>query len=191
MSSNLRRQDASTRRDTGLRRLQPIDAAPFRQPSNLGFIWFTILLAWLLSLLPWRLWESAPDILLLVITFWTLNEPRRVSLLTAFVFGLLMDVHDATLLGEQALTYLIAAYGALLMARRLQHFNPVIQAVHMLPLFMLADGVSRLLHAWLVGGWAGWGWAWSALLTALLWPLADFLLHLPQRRMDDVDSGAV
>ena len=59
---------------------------------------------WLVSLLPWRLWQGAPDVLILIIAFWCAHEPRRVGLFTAFTFGLLMDVHDAGLLGEHALS---------------------------------------------------------------------------------------
>jgi len=71
-------------------------------PAHGVFVWGTVLVAWLVSLLPWRLWQGAPDILLLIIAFWCVHEPRRVGLFTAFFFGLLMDVHDAGLLGEHA-----------------------------------------------------------------------------------------
>jgi len=174
-------------RASGLERLQPVDSAPFRQPSHTGFIWFTIGLIWLLSLLPWRVWESAPNLLLLVIACWAVNEPRRVGLFTAFVFGILMDVHDGSQLGVQTLSYLIAVYGALLLARRIRQFSALVQAIHMLPVFILAETVSRLAQAWFAAAWMGWDWVWSALLTTALWPLADMLLHMPQRRLDDVD----
>jgi len=178
-------------RPSGLERLQPVDSAPFRQPSHTGFIWFTIGLVWLLSLLPWRSWEFAPNLLLLVITFWAMNEPRRVGLFTAFLFGILMDVHDGTRLGAQTLSFLIAVYGALLLARRIRQFSTVVQAVHLLPMFLLAEAVSHLARAWFFAGWAGWDWAWSVLLTAALWPLADVLLHMPQRPLDDASPGAI
>jgi rod shape-determining protein MreD len=171
--------------------LLPIDASSFKRPSSLLLIWSSLILVWLISLLPWRLWQPAPDLLLLMIAFWSLNEPHRISMLTAFVFGLLMDVHDAGLLGEQALTYTLVAYGAVSLTRRLQRFSPVVQAIHMLPIFILAEGVSRFVHAWLSSEWAGWQWMWSALFTAVLWPLVDILLHLPQRRLDEADSSSV
>lgn len=180
---------ASARRSS-LSSLLPIDTTPFKQPSGLVFIWCTILVVWLISLLPWRLWQPAPDLLLLVIAFWCVNEPHRIGMLTAFVFGLLMDVHDAGLLGAQALTYTLVAYGAVTLSRRLQRFNSVVQAIHMLPVLIGAQIISHLIHAWLVSEWAGWQWVWSALFTAALWPLADILLHMPQRRLDETDSGS-
>ncbi|HEY9281177.1 MAG TPA: rod shape-determining protein MreD [Eoetvoesiella sp.] len=181
---------AAAARSSSLCSLEPIDSAPFRRPSSLLFIWSTLLLVWLISLLPWRLWQPAPDLLLLVIAFWCVNEPRRVTMLTAFLFGLLMDVHNTGLLGEEALIYSIVAYGAITLTRRLQRFNAVVQAIHMLPVFIFAEAASRLINSWLAGEWMGWSWLWSALFTVALWPLADILLHLPQRRRDEIDSGA-
>lgn len=179
------------RRRSSLGALQPIDDAPFKRPSSWLFVWATVISMWLISLLPWRLWQPAPDVLLLVIAFWCLHEPRRINLVVAFVFGLLLDVHDAGLLGEQALAYTLVAYGAQLLSRRILRFNPVIQAIHLVPVFVLAEAVARLANVWLAGEWAGWAWLWSALLTVALWPLADVLLLMPQRRLDAADASSV
>jgi rod shape-determining protein MreD len=178
------------RRPGSLSALQPIDTTSFKPPFSLPFIWTTILLAWLASLLPWRLWAPAPDLLLLVIAFWCLNEPRRIGMPVAFFFGLLMDVHDGGLMGGQALAFTLVAYGIELLHRRLQRFNAIVQALHLLPVFLSAAVIARLIYAWMSGEWAGWGWLWSALFTVVLWPFIDFLLHLPQRRLDDADSGS-
>lgn len=178
-------------RRSPLAALQPIDDAPFRRPAAVWFVWGTISVVWLISLLPWRLWQPAPDLLLLIIAFWCLNEPHRVGMLTAFAAGLLMDVHDAALLGEQALIFTLVAYGAVVLRRRLQRFDATVQAIHMAPVFILAGAVGSLSHAWLVGEWAGWYWLWSAIFTAALWPVADILLHMPQRRLDEADSSSV
>ncbi len=37
---------------------------------------------------PWM-----PDLLALVLVFWSVHQPLRVGIGVAFVFGLLMDVH--------------------------------------------------------------------------------------------------
>jgi rod shape-determining protein MreD len=46
-----------------------------------------------------------PDLLALVLVFWSVHQPLRVGVGAAFVFGLLMDVHQAALLGQHALAY--------------------------------------------------------------------------------------
>ncbi|HEY0296564.1 MAG TPA: rod shape-determining protein MreD [Bordetella sp.] len=154
-------------------------------------MWGTLIVVWLASMLPWRDWPAAPDIMALVLAFWSAHERRRVGLVTAFVFGILLDVHDTALLGGHALTYVLVAYGAQLLDRRLQRFDLWSQAVHMLPVFLIAPLCTHLVVAWLAGHWSGWGWTLSALITAALWPIVGWVLQLPQRRLDDVESSAV
>jgi len=191
MSSKTRKSRAASTASSSLSALQPVDDAPFKRPSSVVFVWLTIFIVWMLSLLPWRAWGPAPELLLLVIAFWCLHEPHKVNLLTAFVFGLLMDVHDAALLGTQALTYLLVAYGVLLLSRRLLYFNAVVQAIHLVPVFVIAMGIARLPSTWAAGGWMGWSWLGAALFTVALWPLIDFLLLMPQRRLDNADANSV
>src|SRR5690606_27976087 len=93
------------------------------QPVNVFFVWGSIVVAWLVCLLPWRVWEGEPDVLLLVLAFWCVHEPRRVGLVVAFCFGLLMDVHDVSVMGARALSYTLVAYAAVTLHRRLQHFD--------------------------------------------------------------------
>src|SRR5690606_15778000 len=101
-----------------------------------------------------------------------------------------MDVHDGGMLGEQALSYVLASYGAIVLTRRLQHFSAVAQAVHIFPVVLASETLTHIIHAWIAGEWGGWSWLWSVLFTVALWPLADILLHLPQRRQDEIDAGA-
>lgn len=160
------------------------------RPARGVFVWVTLIVVWLVSMLPWRLWPAAPDMMALVLAFWSAHESRRVGLVTAFVFGILLDVHDTALLGGHALTYVLAVYGAQLLQRRLQRFDLVSQAVHMLPIFLLAPLCTHLVVAWLAGHWPGWWWVVGALITAALWPVVGWVLQLPQRRLDDVESSA-
>ncbi|MGE8548753.1 rod shape-determining protein MreD [Alcaligenes sp. WGS1538] len=177
-------------RHSSLSSLQPIDSSPFSRASSPWLVWGSILLMWLSSMLPWRLWSFAPDLLMLVLAFWAVHEPRRVPMSLAFLLGILVDVHDGSLLGEHALSYVLVVYGALVLRRRMLHFGMWTHVLHMLPVMLLAQLVVRVLHAWLMGEWSGWDWAGAVLLTAALWPLADSVLFLPQRRHDETDSGS-
>ena len=176
---------------SSLSSLQPLDTRPFTKSASLWLVWGSVFLIWIVSLLSWRLWVPAPDLLLLVLAFWCLYEPRRVSLFSAFLFGLLMDVHDAAPLGGHALVYGLTAYGVVLLSKHLQRFNAVVQALHLLPVFVFSGAVYGLLNSWLAGQWIGWGWLWSALFTVALWPVAYILLHyLPNRMHDDIETGS-
>lgn len=190
MSNKPERSNLPVKRSSSLSSLQPIDTSPFKNTSGSWIVWGSIFLTWLVSLLPWRQWSPAPDILLLTLAFWILHEPRRVSLVWAFSLGILIDVHDAHLFGGQALAYVLAAYGVMVLSRRLLLFEPVVQLMHLIPVFIVANAIPVVIQAWISGEWVGWTWVLSAVLTAMLWPLADFLLFLPHRRLDDADDGS-
>lgn len=182
------------KRPVARRRLgMPSNVEPERlaRPARAGFVWGTIVFAWMLSLLPWKLWLASPDILIVVIAFWCVYEPARVGLVTAFIFGLLIDVHAAGPLGEHALSYTLIAYAAVILSRRLLRFELWSQALHLLPVFFGAKLVTQVLHAWLDGRWGGWDWALGVLLTVVVWPLIGLVLLLPQRAAGDVESSSV
>lgn len=160
------------------------------RPAHAAFMWGTVIVAWLVSLLPWRLWPGSPDLLLVVIAFWCIHEPSRIGMFTAFVFGILMDVHDAGLLGEHALAYTLVAYGAIVLHRRLQRFDLLSQAIHMLPVFIVAELLTVVIHAWLAGAWPGWQWGLGAALTAAIFPVVGWVLHLPTRGADDGEAAS-
>src|SRR5690606_21304578 len=107
-----------SRKGGGLSSLEPIDTKPFRLAASPAFAWLTIILVWLFSLLSWRTWQPAPDLLLLVLAYSCPNEPGRVGMITAFVFGMLMDVHDGSLLCVHPLAYRLAASGPPRLPRR-------------------------------------------------------------------------
>ena len=153
------------------------------------YIWATTIFVWLLSLLPWRSWAITPDILLVVIAFWSFHEPRRMGMVAAFCFGLTLDVHDVGPLGLQALLYALVVYGTQLLHRRLMRFDLLRQAMHLLPLFVGAKLVTVLIGTFIVSAWPGWAWLPGVLLTVACWPPVGWLLLLPQHRMDDVGTG--
>ena len=72
-------------------------------PVSSGFILLSLIAAFMLNLLPWGQWIGVPDFVALVLVFWSVHQPRKVGIGVAFFMGLLMDVHDASLLGENAL----------------------------------------------------------------------------------------
>ena len=158
-------------------------------PASRAFITFSLAFAFILNLLPWGRSPWAPDFLALVLVFWNVHQPRKVGIGIAFLFGLLMDVHDASLLGEHALAYSLLSYGAISLHRRVPWFGPLGRMVHVLPLFVLAE-IATVLSRMAVGSGApGWSVLLSALATTLLWPLAELLLLAPQRRAVERDEN--
>lgn len=157
-------------------------------PVNRAFIAFTMLVAFVLNVLPWGRLTWVPDFLALVLVFWNIHQPRKVGIGIAFLFGLLMDVHDGSLLGEHALAYSILSYGAISMHRRVPWFGPIGQMLHLLPLFLIARLVSMAVRLAVGGNVPDWSYFEAALTSALLWPLADWMLLAPQRRAVERDE---
>lgn len=158
-------------------------------PANRAFITFTIVSAFLLNVLPWGRMSGVPDFLALVLVFWNIHQPRLVGIGIAFLFGLLMDVHDGALLGQHALAYTLLSYGAISLHRRVPWFHVPGQMAHVLPLFLLTLLVLLIVRMAVGGGFPGWQWFLQGISCTLLWPLAHWLLLAPQRRAVDRDEN--
>jgi rod shape-determining protein MreD len=156
-------------------------------PVSPLFIAFSLTCAFMLNLLPWGQWTGAPDFLALVLVFWGIHQPRKVGIGIAFGMGLLMDVHDATLLGENALAYTLLSYVATMIHRRVLWFPVLTQALHVFPLLLLAQAIQSLVHFLASGRFGGWMHFVESLVAVALWPVITWLLLAPQRRAVDRD----
>ena len=158
-------------------------------PVNPVFIWSSLLLALLLNMLPLGRLVWMPDLLMLLLVFWSVHQPSRVGMGAAFAFGLVMDVQQAGLLGQHALAYVALTYVAISFHRRLQWLGLLEQALQVLPWFLVAHVIELLLRLLAGGVFPGWSFLLAPLLAALLWPLASWLLLAPQRRAPDPDQN--
>jgi rod shape-determining protein MreD len=158
-------------------------------PVNPVFMWGSLLLALMCNLVPLGRLAGMPDFLALALVFWNVNQPRRVGIGAAFVFGLLMDVHQGALLGQHALAYTLLSFFAIMMHRRLLWFGVPSQAVQVLPLFFAAHAVAVLVRLAAGDEFPGWNLLLAPLLEALLWVPASWLLLAPQRRAPDRDEN--
>ncbi len=169
--------------------IMPRGSSQLLLPANPIFIGLTLLVALALNMLPAGRHAAQPDLLALALVFWNVHQPRRVGVGAAFLFGLMMDVHDGALLGQHALAYTLLSFGAITVHRRMLWFSVPEQALHVFPLFVLAT-VASLAVRLLVGGmFPGWSLFLAPLFEALLWPLASIVLLAPQRRAPDRDEN--
>ena len=111
---------------------------PLLLPANPLFIWLTLCVALLVDMLPLGRLPWRPDLLALVLVFWTIHQPLRVGIGAAFVFGLFVDVHRAGLLGEHALVSTALSFLAIMIHRRILWFPVSSQALQVLPLLLAA-----------------------------------------------------
>jgi len=158
-------------------------------PANPLFIAFTLVVAFVLNLLPWGNWIGVPDFVALVLIFWSIHEPRKIGISIAFMMGLLMDVSQATLLGESALAYTLLSYFSITIHRRVLWFPVGNQAWHILPLMLVTQAVQLLVHLIVSGKLPHWYFFSESVVSALLWPLVTWLLQAPQRRAVNRDEN--
>ena len=158
-------------------------------PANPVFIWSSLIVALLLQMLPLGRVPWMPDFLALVLVFWNVHQPLKVGIGVAFLFGLGMDVHQSSLLGQHALSYTALSFFAAMIHRRLLWFTVPSQAFQVLPLFALAHGLELVIR--LIGGgmFPGWIIVLAPLAESLLWPVVSVLLLLPQRRAPNPDEN--
>lgn len=162
-------------------------------PVNPLFIWASLIAALALNMLQnMALWGRAawvPDILALVLVFWSVHQPLRIGVGTAFLLGLAMDVHQGALLGQHALAYAMLSFLAIGIHRRLLWFKVLSQTVQMLPLFVAMHVLILAVRLLSGGVFPGWSILLAPLLEALLWPAISVLLLLPQRQAPDPDAN--
>ena len=158
-------------------------------PANPWFIWGSLLLAFLFNLVPFGRIPAIPDLLALALAFWNVHQPRRIGVGIAFMFGLLMDVHDSAVLGQHALAYTLLSFFAITIHRRLLWFGLPQQALQILPLFVAAHAVSLIVRMLVGGMLPGWELMLAPVFECLLWPVASWVLLAPQRRPPDPDQN--
>jgi rod shape-determining protein MreD len=169
--------------------IMPRAAGQLLLPANPQFIAATLAAAFAFNLLPLGRQPAMPDLLAVALVFWNVHQPRRVGVGAAFVFGLLMDVHQGALLGQHALAYTLLSYAAITIHRRLLWFGVFDQALQVLPVFAAAHLAS--LSVRMVAGdmFPGWWLLAAPVVEALLWPPVTMLLLAPQRRAPDPDQN--
>ena len=156
-------------------------------PANPLFIALSLVAAFLLNLLPWGQWVGVPDFVALVLVFWSIHEPRKIGISIAFMMGLLMDVNEATLLGENALAYTLLSYFSIMIHRRVLWFPVMTQALHVFPLLLLTQAIQVTVRFIVSGKFPGWLQFVESGVAIALWPVITWLLLAPQRRAVDRD----
>jgi rod shape-determining protein MreD len=161
-------------------------------PVNPLFMWGSLVAALVVNMVQnmglWGRAAWAPDVLAVLLVFWTVHQPLRVGIGAAFVFGLLMDAHQGGLLGQHAMAYTILSFFAITMHRRLLWFTVPSQATQVLPLFVVAHGVELVLRMMSGGHFPGFWILLAPLLEVALWPLVGVVLLAPQRRAPNPDA---
>ena len=145
-------------------------------PHGYWAILLSFLVALVLAVLPlpqWLLW-GRPEWVALVLVYWVIALPHRVGLVTALVLGLVLDVLEGAVMGQNAFALVVVATLALTLYQRLRVFSLWQQA----GVVFVLIGINQMLCQW-VQNLQGAGavtllFFLPAFSSALLWP---FVLH--------------
>ena len=158
-------------------------------PVKLWFVYLSLIAALGLEYIPSGRVPGIPDWVALVLAIWCVREPLRIGMGVGFVFGLLVDVGLGAAMGQHALAYVVLAYLANTLARRVLWFPSWQQALHVLPLLLLAQLLMMAVRLLAGGEFPGWSYFLSSFSSALLWAPLSFLLLLPQYQPVERDDN--
>lgn len=148
-------------------------------------VWITVLIALVITLLPLPQWLAIvwPNLVLLVVLYWSTMAPAAGGMLVGFVAGLAIDVLGGAQLGQHAFAFSLLTYLAIkvhLLTRAKPIFEQAIFVLVGLAIFEATlwaiDGFSSRS----TGTWLRWM---HVPVGAILWPLVVGLLgrlHAPR-----------
>ncbi|MDU0809912.1 MAG: rod shape-determining protein MreD [Burkholderia sp.] len=157
-------------------------------PANSFFIFFSLAASFLLNLTSLGNLVISPDFLALVLLFWNVHQPYIIGIGITFMFGIMMDVHDACLLGEHGLAYTILVYGAMSICRRMASINPTVQILYVTPILISVQLIPFIICMFADFKLSIWHYLINGLSEGILWPIINYLLLIPQHRPIDHDD---
>ena len=156
-------------------------------PATGWFIFFSLIIALLLNLLPLQgiYLLLRPDFVALTILYWSINQPQHLGMSTAFLMGLLIDVSNVSILGQHAMGYCVIAYIASVLHRRLRIFNPLQQVPQIILILILMQIIILLIGV--IGGadFPGWHFFLASVTGMLAWPFISFILGILRKPKND------
>jgi rod shape-determining protein MreD len=161
-------------------------------PANPIFIYLTLFFALLLDMVQnialFGNANWAPELIAVVLLFWGIHQPLRVSIGLAFFFGLLTDVHQSSMLGQHALSFTAQGFFAVLIHRRILWFKLSSQSLQVFPIFLVGHLIELIIRMASGSPFPGWGLFLSPIIQALLWPIVSEILLAPQKRSPNPDN---
>lgn len=155
--------------------------------NNFLIILVTLVIALALTIITFVFGEYSPDWLYLVVIYWILAVPNSIGLTTSWFIGLLTDVAFGTILGSNALTFVLIAFIITKTYKFVRYLTVYQQSIIIFILLFLKqtilmwiDGMIRMEEIVLSA------YYWSVLISSLVWPLVYFVLRYIRRKYDVV-----
>jgi rod shape-determining protein MreD len=153
------------------------------QRQGTGIIILSFIIAMMLTIMPLPEWaeEIRPQWVVLVLVYWAMALPQRVSVGSGWVMGLLLDVANDAVLGQHALALAMIAFLTSHLHQRLRVFPQSQQAIVVLVFCVIYN----LIVLWIKGITGNAPNVWLIVIpsftTALVWPLVFLILRHARR----------
>ena len=156
-----------------------------RKTGRLGFVYLSVFVALLLTVMPMpQLVKLArPDWALLVLMYWTMALPQRISVGTAFFSGFIVDVLVGTVLGVNALAFSVVIFIVAQHHLKIRNFSVVQQSLLLGLLLALYQLLLFWLSHFLTGVYFMPQYLWPVVTGMLVWPWLFWLLRRYRRQL--------
>ncbi|MDP3031506.1 MAG: rod shape-determining protein MreD [Rhodocyclaceae bacterium] len=158
-------------------------------PARGWFVYLSLCVALVLNLIPFGRLPGIPDWFALALVFWCIHQPLKVGMGAGFFFGLVIDVANGSVMGQHALAYVLLAFAAGGLSRRILWFPVAQQALHVLPLLLGAQLVMLLIRLAAGAEFPGVLHFLSSFFAVLLWHPLNYVLLLPQYQAVERDEN--
>ena len=158
------------------------------RPARPWFVYMSLFIALMLNYAPFG-YRPIPDWVALVLIFWCIREPMLIGMGAGVFLGILVDVGQGTVMGQHALAYVILAFTANALARRVMWFPALLQALHVLPMLVAAQALMVGVRMFAGDEFPGWDHFLASAVGAALWLPLTYLLLLPQFQPIDRDEN--
>ncbi len=170
--------------------IQPIHSSRrILLPARSWFIYFSLAVALTLNLIPFGRLPGIPDWLALTLAFWCIHQPLKVGMGAGFFFGVVMDVANGSVMGQHALAYVLLAFAAGGLSRRILWFPLGQQALQIWPMLLSVQVVMVLVRMITGAEFPGVLYFLSSFVAVLLWHPLNYVLLLPQYRPAERDDN--
>jgi len=159
------------------------------RPAKPWFVYASLFIGLVLNYVHFGYHPGIPDWVALVLVFWCIREPLYIGMGVGFILGVLVDIGKSSVMGEHALAYVVLAFIANSLARRIMWFPSLLQALHVLPMLLVAQALMIGVQMFAGEKFPDWDYFLSSVVGAALWLPLTYLLLLPQFQPLDRDDN--
>jgi rod shape-determining protein MreD len=144
----------------------------------------SFLIAYMLTAMPLPAWAVnwRPAWVTIVLIYWCLALPERVSIGVAWLSGLFLDVQQGTVFGQNAIILTVIAYFIIKLHKRIRVFPLAQQAILVCILLLLAELLTLWIRAMMGFPPQHWTYWMPAFTSMVIWPWLFIILRDMRRK---------